>query len=181
MPKTTEYVIEQDLTDLVADVLSNQDYVDLKSLRICGVIIHACMKIQMDDEDQPVKCKGNPVTLKKFGPAERLFIRDDAHLMLVFDFGTWENCSVVEREYYIYRALVSLSAEEKDDVLKFTKHKPDVTEHLSTLVLFGGKVNDLKSLETVFGTAAKATVAMISKKASKQKMEEEPEEETVPA
>lgn len=186
MANKIEYITEPELTDLVSDVLTNENYADLKSLRQNDVVILSCMKIHMDDNSEYVKCKGNPVALKKVGDMERIFMTDSAHFILVFDMGVWEGSSATERKYHVYRTLVAMSAEMKGEKLVFTKHKPDVVEHLSTLTLFSGKVENLRNLEAIFGTAAQTTVTMISKKIVKKPApalaeNDVPEEDLAPA
>lgn len=137
----TEYEQNQQLDELVAAVLEEQEF---GPLRDHGVKIASCLKIKMDDNDEYVPSTGDPVQLKKVGPPFLAFI--DYNYVLVFDAFAWNNHSH-RRAASIHKALMRIKLRVTDSgVIKLGTRAPEIQEFTATLRRYGAYNEELAAL-----------------------------------
>ena len=136
MPKKTEYVIDEELTNTVSVMLNTIP--KLQALRDNSVIILCCMKVRMDDDGETEPPKGGPVKLKKLSDLERLFVDGNAHYILTVDYHFWKNSNQKQQWKKLFDMLMDIQPEPTDKGLKLKKRAPTCdTKHVETYELFG--------------------------------------------
>jgi len=136
MPKKTEYVTDEELTNTVSSMLSNIE--KLQALRDNNVVILCCMKVRMDDDGETEPPKGSPVKLKKLSDLERLFVEGNAHYILTMDYHYWKNSDQKQQWKKLFDELMDIQPEPTETGLKLKKRAPTCsTKHVESYELFG--------------------------------------------
>jgi hypothetical protein len=143
-----EYEKDEKLEAMVADLVTNPAYAEFSLLRQHHVKLISCLKVKMDENDEPIKPKGELVELKKQSPLHQVLL--DAHYIVVFDYYTWVNPSASEsfKKAMIHRALMKINVKDNEEgVVSFGIRRPDVTEFQATVVRFGPFTDELKEFK----------------------------------
>lgn len=149
----TEYELNLELDDVLALVLRDPSFSELKDLRESGLVIKSCVKIKTDKEGNLLKCSGDPVITKKVSPADRLFQHSD--FIVIMDYSTWTATARQEQKSaLVHRALMNIKVEKTTEGFTVSKRRFDLVEHSETLKRFGAYREELLTLRSYFALAA---------------------------
>lgn len=147
---STDYDLDKALDSLIEEMVTDPNYSEFNNLRDLGVSVVACLKVRMDADGESQPCKGDPVTLKKVGAVERLFMSEKPHYMLIVDFHAWDTSDQRRRMAMIHRGLMRISADRTEQGVKLGTRKPDVVEFTRTVERFGAFSDTLLNCREAF-------------------------------
>lgn len=138
MPKThIEYSDEKELdVALEAVIDKNPDFIPF----VDGEIrVAACFVVRMDEHEQTVAPKGEPLKLVKVPPEMQIFMtgKIKPKFILVVDRHWWENSNQETREGGLGRYLYRIEIQRTDDGLKLKKVQFDIQESSKALKRYG--------------------------------------------
>lgn len=141
--KHIEYTVEDDLNDALADCLSSSPKFSLlrDNLKIVG-----CYVVRMDENEQTVPGKGEPIMLKKVPADMQVFMKPKAHFIVVVDYHFWNHTPAHERTSLLMRALMRITVEKVDDGLKIGTRKYDVQDFVANVQANGAYTEPLREL-----------------------------------
>jgi hypothetical protein len=131
----TEYEQNDEIQTAIVDMLGQEGFADLNPIREHEVKILSALCIRTDKNGEDAECKGDPVTLKKVGAMEKLFV--DADYIVVIDRTTWNTASEVKQHAIIHRGLSKIDIKVTKGAIMLGTKKPDIVEFSTTLGHFG--------------------------------------------
>ena len=137
-----EYAEDKDLELMVRRLID----LHFRALNDLGVVVLSLMKINVSEDGENKHCKGCPIRTKKVGPAERVFIKDSAHIILLMDYTTWNESDEVQRKFWVDHGLRNIHAEKHEKSVVITTVKPDIVVHSGTIELYGAPFDSLLDL-----------------------------------
>ncbi len=149
-----EYDMDKELEHDVASMIEDATLSEFEDLRELGIIVLPCMRIRMDKDGETQPCTGEPVSVKRVGPVERLFMSKKPHFILVVDYGTWNAADEQRRKIMLHRGLMRLVVEKTDDGIHLSTRKPEIVEFIRTVERFGAYTEQLLNLREAFRNSA---------------------------
>jgi len=153
MPNT-DYDLDSALDDEVASMIEDATYSEFDDLRELGIVVLPCMRVRMDKDGETQPCKGEPTTIKRVGPLERLFMTKKPHFLLVMDYGAWSAANEERRRIMLHRGLMRIAVEKTEEGTRLGTRKPDIVEFTRTVERFGAYTEELLSLREAFRKSA---------------------------
>ena len=153
MPKI-DYDIDKELGEAVTEMIGDAAYSEFNDLRELGIVVLSCMRVRMDKNGETLPCKGEPVTTKRVGAIERLFIPKKPHFILVVDYGAWRSANEQVRKAMLHRGLLRIVAEKTDEGIKLSTRRPDIVEYTRNVERFGAYTEALLNLREAFRNSA---------------------------
>jgi hypothetical protein len=159
-----EYESDEGLVTQVNQMLSL--YPELGHLRNNDVRILSCLKVQMDNNGDPVSSKGDAVTINKINAIHRHFL--NAHFIIVMDHGFWvdQSISTQSKRAALHRALMKAGVKEVQGEIKTHLRRPNIVEFTETVTRFGPEVLGLQTLLASLQSAATQVAEMSSQGAT---------------
>ena len=167
-----EYVEDADLRKMVREMID----ADFSKLNALGVVVLSVMKVNVDKNSENKQCKTRPVTTKKVGPAERVYIKDNAHFIIVMDYTTWNETNDAQRRFLVDHGLSNIHAERGEKSVIFSTVKPDINIHSATIKRRGPVFPNLLDLRDTLGRG-KSVPRMVNKLEQKAAAEPAPDPE----
>jgi hypothetical protein len=171
---STEYDFDKELSDMLEDMIADTNFSEFNELRDLAIVVLPCVKVRMDKDGETQACKGDPVTVKKVGPVERIFMTKKPHFLVVVDYGAWGEANEKIRQAMLHRGLMRIVAEKTDDGMKIGTRKPDIVEFTMTVERFGAFNEHLLNLREAFRNSTHRIMPVIGE--AEDLPEEQPEE-----
>src|SRR5574343_237548 len=142
-----EYELNTGLDEMVQSIANDPRFPEFSPLREHEVKLKSCLKMKLDQNDEPVPPVGEMAELKKQGQIHQLFLQ--AHYILVFDYFTWVNPSASDnlKRAIIHRALMRIKIKETTAGISFGTRRPDINEFQATVLRFGAWNNELAAFK----------------------------------
>lgn len=150
-----EYELNTGLQEIVDQVVNNPDFTEFAQIRNHELIIKSCLKIKLDENDEPVRPEGEIAELKKIGPLHKVFIQGD--FILVMDYYGFLNFGDNLKKAAIHKALMKIKVKESDSGrITYGTRKPDIQEFQATIVRFGAWSETLSTFREALLAAGEA-------------------------
>jgi hypothetical protein len=171
---STDYDLDQDLQKILSEVIADTNFTEFNDLRDLGISVLPCVRVRMDKDGETQPCKGDPVTVKKVGPVERLFIPKKPHFIMIVDFGTWSTANIKIQKAMLHRGLMRIAAEKTDEGVKVSTRKPDIVEFTATVARFGAFSDNLLNLREAFRNSTHRIMPTMADEEQEQPGDEQP-------
>lgn len=173
MGKHIEYSTEKELDQAIEKLLQDDPYgkVIAEHIKIAG-----CFVIRMDDDDQTLPGKGDPVALKKVPPEMQVLMRPKAHFVLVVDYHFWQTAPEEVRRGFLGQAISRIKVEKTEDGLKIGTRKFDVQTNISVIKQYGLFTENLSLMGEAVTSLSKKQLMMAQ--AIVERMRKPPEPKT---
>ena len=145
-----EYDMDKELEHDVASMIEDATLSEFEELRELGIVVSPCMRVRMNPDGEAQPCTGEPVSVKRVGPVERLFMPKKPHFLLVVDYGAWSAVDEQRRKTILHRGLMRIVVEKTDDGIHLSTRKPDIVEFIRTVERFGAYTEQLLNLREAF-------------------------------
>lgn len=173
----SDFDFDKDLERELAAMIADESLSEFGPLRDLALTINPIVRVRMDKDGNTEKCSGDPVTVKKVGPAERMFMPKKPHFIVIVDYGTWTEADERQRKIIMHRGLMRIAAEKTDEGMKIGMRKPDVLEFTTTVARFGAFNDPLLDLREAFRNSAHRLLPQMEEEPSTPEEAPEPEEE----
>jgi hypothetical protein len=161
----TDYDLDKDLEREMVGMVADETLSEFGPLRDLAIVILSCVKVRMNKDGETEACSGDPVAVKKVGPAERLFMPKKPHFIVSVDYGTWDAADERQRKIIVHRALMRIAAEKTDEGMKVGMRKPDILEFTTTVARFGAYNDPLLTLREAFRNSAHRLIPQMEEEA----------------
>ena len=150
-----EYELNPGLQELVNNVVSNEEFTEFQGIRNHELIIKSCLKIKLDENEEPVRPEGEIAEVKKVGALHQAFIEGD--FILVMDYYAFLNFNDNLKKAAIHKALMKIKIKESESGrISYGTRKPDIQEFQATIVRFGAWSETLSAFQQALLAAGEA-------------------------
>lgn len=152
----TEYVPDDNMTNAVADLIGDEKYEEFAPIREQELLFLVAAMVKTDKDDQPLATSGDPVIVRRVGPADAVFLQ--GHFKVYICQLRWNEANDIQRQAMLHRALMKVDVENTDKGIKIGMRKPDVVTFQQTIVRFGAWEEELILLRNNLQAAKKKQV-----------------------
>lgn len=157
-----EYESDAGLQGHVDNLIVNETMPEFQPIRQHEVKVAARLKINLDDNDEPRPCRGEPVSIIRLNELQKHFA--DADYVLTCDYGFWIDGTTTEmmKLAAIHKGLMRINVKTSRAGTKLGLRRPDIVEFRETIVRFGAVNPHLTSLMELLQAGAQATQQVAS-------------------
>ena len=141
------------MTQAVSDLIGRADYEEFAPIREQELLFLVASMVKMDSEGEALPTVGEPVIMRRVGPADAVFIQ--GHFKVYICNTRWDEANELQRRAMLHRALMRVEVEKTEKSIKIKMRKPDVSTFQQTIVRFGAWENDLVVLRNNLQNAQK--------------------------
>lgn len=131
----TEYSVNEGMQQALTDMLRDTAITELAPLRKANLVFLVAAMAKTDKDDQPVPTSGEPIVLRKVGPADAIFM--EGHYKLYIDDFRWSEMDKRKQSAMLHRTLTSIVVETDKKGVKLSRRKPDVIAFLDNIDRYG--------------------------------------------
>lgn len=136
----TEFEFSPEFQQVVDRLIAS--CVDFAPLRDHEVRVKSCLKIRLDDDEQPVPYKGDPVTLHRCSPVQKIFMEADYYL--IADYGWFSSSGTAMAP--LHKALMRIHVKVGQEKVTLATRSPEIQEFTATIRRYGPWTDQIRSL-----------------------------------